>query len=266
MSSVNGNQALSWRQATGLLLFGAAAGMYMVAREQFARQNVTLQLVFWVFCAVFGVVGIVFLCWNFLIESRSDLQPDVLAAIVREDQIVDFEGLHLWTGGVQIDAGVRIVVVLQNVFAGPCTGRLDISPQGAAKKLPLARLPLEFELEDAEVVAYWRELPVAGSASVSFRVEGSLLRRPSARVRFKRRQALNRHGILVNCVLFLGGLRFGESRFPRATGVKIAVTPSAPNASQAHRPTEWQAVSLWSMQERREIPELQEIFNQLMKI
>jgi hypothetical protein len=259
--------ALSTRQVFAVLLVIATliSGLVASARydneppEQVARFRLTMGLI----AGGCAVLSAGLFLWHARIVRQPDIHPDILAQVFGDDRVFEMDTLHFWASGRQSGARARLVVLLQNVYGERCTGRLLLCPIGTTTKIKDARLPLEFELGPAEVIAAWRDLPVPATTELSFEIDGFIRKVRAPRVRFKRRVAI---GSASKSGWIEAGLALtGHFSIRGGNRLNIQVTPPALDAADPGESSPWGVLSLWSPEEPRDLAAVGELLGHLFK-
>jgi hypothetical protein len=227
---------------------------------EIAALRIKLRIAF----ACCAIVSVALFFWNHQLVNQPDVHVDVLAQMFGPDNVFELDSLHFWATGRQRGAQARVVVLLQNVYADRCEGRLQLAPVGTTARIPQANLPLEFVLGAAEVIAVWRDmpLPVPPTAELSFGIEGFIRKVRAPRIRFKRRTAIRPQ---TSTPLLVAGALAGHIHYSSGSRLNIKLEPAAPDATVSE-PTPWQTLSLWSPEEPRDQPAIGELLRQLCDV
>src|ERR1035437_9509778 len=122
------NVALSGRQVIAVLLIIAALMLLFAAtahQEGQPAEIASLRMKLWIAFCCCAVTSAGLFLWHHLIVSKPDVHPDILAQMFGTDQVFELDTLHFWASGHQFGSQARVIVLLQNVYADRCSGRLQ---------------------------------------------------------------------------------------------------------------------------------------------
>jgi len=257
--------ALTWRQVLAILLLFPTLGFLFAAsavyRDEPEAKVHSFRIQMSTIAAICGTLSASLFIWNYLIARQPDVHPDILAQLFGEESVFEMDTLHFWAMGRQRGGTVRILILLQNVYGGQCTGRLQLNPVGTTTKIPNAKAPIEFTLDNAEVLACWRDLPVPVTGELSFSFDGFIRKVRAPRVRFKRRIAIRSDSAATAMtVLALAG---GHIHISSASRLNIKLENPPADALATIPPGEWETVSLWSLQDQRKQDDVMKLLEHL---
>jgi hypothetical protein len=264
------NVALSWQQVVGIVLLMGALILGFAAcvrlEDEDPKWVASYRLNMGIACAVCATISAFFFVWHVRNTRRSDIYPDVLERLMGADRVCEINTLHFWAAGRQLGDGgsqARVVVVLQNVYEGPCEGRLQLNAKGTTIKIPRASEPLMFRMAGAEVLACWRDLPVPVTGALSFGFDLTIRKPKSRRVRFRRRTAIRTDS--ASTALLVTGLMAGHIAYHGGSRLEFPLVAPPADALATASPTEWMTMSLWSLEEQRSPEAVGELLRKLLE-
>jgi hypothetical protein len=174
--------------------------------------------------------------------SRPDVHPDILAQLIGPAIPFDVGGVHFWCTAAQSGATIHLLLLLQNVFDGPCPGAIELTPLGSGAQIPHAHRHADFHLQSAELIALHRSFPVPPDPprELTYSLNGWIRAPRAPRIRFKRGKGLGRDSGALTVVALLFGVFYHSS----AARLNVHLTPPAPGAAASPPPTDWQRLSL----------------------
>jgi hypothetical protein len=260
------NVALSWRQVIAILLIIASLVLLLAATAVYEGQPneiANLRRNFWIAFSCCAISSVALFFWHHRIVSQPDVYPDILSQLVGANQVFELDTLHFWATGYQFGSQCRVIILLQNVYAAHCTGRLQLIPVGTTTRVQQANLPLEFDLGAAEIIAVWRDfpLPVPPTAELSFGIDGFIRKVRAPRIRNKRFNAIRSQ---TPTAIVLAGAMVGHIHYSSGSRLNIRLEPVAPDAKIVTESTGWQTLSLWSPEQPLDHTAISQLLKQLL--
>jgi hypothetical protein len=264
-----GEKPLTWQQVVAVFILVAMGVAAVLAwggniEPEWRPRGV---IAFWILLAIF----LALLFSHYLKVNRSDLQPDMLADVFHERQILQLGPMHIWLIGLQSGGRLRLLALVQNTRGGDGDILLRFQPQRhRAWKLTTGGAiffsdvpPLEAKLLPAAVIIATVDLalqPLPKPYDLRFFFSGGASARGET-LRFARRRAITKPTSgWVTLLALIGGHIHGGG----GTYVSMPIAPFDPSQLAAGAPPMWNVWTLWTPQQPMEGREIAEEVGRLL--
>ena len=182
--------------------------------------------------------------WNWRLQSKPDIFPDVLAQIANPRSIFEVGSTHFTLGINQHEGRRRAVCLVQNLVDSPNRFSLSMSAKGSGSRFLKNPIPnLELVLPPAGVAKAIIDLPLkeaTATADLAIRISAASATEPGGRrIRFKRRNAVTK---AVNPALTVSLLAAGVLVTGGGVLIELELNPTdGPGVDDAH----WTVDVIW---------------------